>query len=104
LSRLARAAVLGIIVTFFSLLYFREFNWPDYHHIEYGLPVAWLVRTLSTIIGPTDKFTFQPTSFFLDWFFWSLLALVLLFAVGRFRGDSSEHARAGQQAVFRKSN
>jgi len=71
LSRLARAVVLGIMVTFFSLLYSREFNWPDYYHIEYGFPVTWLVRTLSTIIGPTDRFAFQPISFLLDWF-WGL--------------------------------
>jgi hypothetical protein len=88
-SRLVGAAVLGIIVTFLSLLYFREFNWPDYYHIEYGLPAAWLVRTLSTIIGPTDKFEFQPVSFLLDWVLWSLVAFVLLLAIGRLRRGPS---------------
>ena len=93
MSRLVRAVVLGIIITLFSVLYSREFNWPDYYHIEYGFPVAWLVRTLSTIIGPTDKFEFQPISFLLDWILWSLVALVLLLAIGRLRRGPGRKSR-----------
>jgi hypothetical protein len=94
LNRFVRVPVLGIIFTLCTLLYSREFNWPDYYHIEYGLPMAWLLRTMSTIIGPVDKLEFQPVPFLIDWFFWSLLALILLFVVDRFRPNSSGHAKA----------
>jgi hypothetical protein len=56
--------------------------------------MAWLLRTMSTIIGPVDKFEFQPAPFLIDWLFWSLLALILLLVVDRFRRNSSGHAKA----------
>ena len=73
------------MLTLASVLYSVEFNWPDYYHIEYGLPTAWLVRTLSTIAGPTDTLAFQTSQFILDWIFWSLIAFLLLLVVDRVR-------------------
>jgi hypothetical protein len=95
LNRFVRAPALGLVFTLCTLLYSREFNWPDYYHIEYGLPIGWLLRTLSTIIGPVDKLEFQPVAFLMDWLFWSILALILLFVVDRFRHQSSHRAKAG---------
>ena len=87
LTRIARVVIVGIALTLASVLYAKEFDWPDYYHIEYGLPVAWAIRTLSTIIGPTDSFTFQPVQFTLDFIFWSLIALLILLAANRLRGS-----------------
>lgn len=79
----ARPVLLGIILTLASALYAREFNWPDYYHIEYGFPAAWLVRTLSTIIGPANRFELQIVSFALDWVFWSAFGAILLIGANR---------------------
>ena len=81
LSRIARLAGGGVVLTLASALYAAEFNWPDYYHIEYGLPLAWLIRTLSTIAGPTDTLAFQPPQFIIDWIFWSIIAFLLFFAI-----------------------
>jgi hypothetical protein len=89
-KRTAHALIVGFLLTLVSAVCSQEFNWPDYYHIEYGLPVAWLVRTLSTIAGPTDKITFQSVQFILDFAFWSLVALLLLYAIGRVRKKASE--------------
>jgi hypothetical protein len=73
--------MVGIALTLASGLYAKEFNWPDYYHVEYVFPTAWTVRTLSTIIGPTDSLTFQPVQFILDLLFWSLVAFLILVAL-----------------------
>jgi hypothetical protein len=75
--RLGKVAFLGIGLTLASALYAKEFNWPDYYHIEYGFPMAWLIRTLNTIIGPVDRFAFQPIPFLMDWLFWLLIAAAI---------------------------
>lgn len=86
--RNARAVIVGVGLSLASTLYAREFNWPDYYHIEYGFPAAWVVRTLNTIAGPTDKLAFQPLQFILDLMFWTLVAFLILPAINRVRGSS----------------
>jgi hypothetical protein len=85
LRRLAPPIILGIALTLASTINAREFNWPDYYHIEYGFPLAWLLRTLSTIRGPTDTLEFQITPFVLDLIFWSVVGAILLFVANRLR-------------------
>jgi len=92
LIRKARIIIVGIALTLGSGLYAKEFNWPDYYHVEYGFPTAWAVRTLSTIIGPADSLTFQPVQFILDLLFWSLVAFLILFGA-----DRVHRSRAGRQ-------
>jgi len=92
LIRKARIIIVGIALTLGSGLYAKEFNWPDYYHVEYGFPTAWTVRTLSTIIGPADSLTFQPVQFILDLLFWSLVAFLILFGA-----DRVHRSRAGRQ-------
>lgn len=87
-SRIAHATIVGVALTLISAVYGREFYWPDYYHVEYGLPFAWLIRTLSTIAGPTDKFAFQPLELVLDLVFWFVAAFLVLFLIDRFRRSS----------------
>lgn len=28
------------------------YNWPDYVHVDYGVPLTWATHTISTISGP----------------------------------------------------
>ena len=78
MRRVALPIIFGFVLSLASAIYGRELNWPDYYHIEYGLPLAWLVRTLSTIAGPTDRYSFQIIRFALDWIFWIALGTMLL--------------------------
>jgi len=74
---------LGFLLTVASGLYAQELNWPDYYHVEYGYPLPWLVRTLSTIAGPTDKLEFQMASFAMDWVFWWVVAVIFIILATR---------------------
>src|SRR3972149_6124131 len=91
-TRKARITIVGIALTLARALYAKEFNWPDYYHVEYGFPTARTVRTLSTLIRPTASFTFHPVQFILDLLFWSLVACMILFGA-----DRVHRYRAGQQ-------
>ena len=58
------------ILTVCSLLYSKEVLWPDFYHINYGLPLPWLTRTLNTIAGPVDYFRVDPSMLVFDLIFW----------------------------------
>ena len=49
------------------------YNWPDYVHVNYGLPFVWGTHTLNTIHGPVD--------------IWNVDALYLLFDLGFWLGS-----------------
>jgi len=83
IRRLIKAVLLGVLSTVASGLYRVEFNWPDYHHIDYGFPLAWLTRTLSTIAGPADSVNFIAARFLLDLAFWSVFSGLVMGAVIR---------------------
>jgi hypothetical protein len=72
--------LVGAGITVLTGFYGREYNWPDYHHIEYGLPAVWLIRTLSTIAGPADRLDFQLVGFAIDLIFWWILSFISLVA------------------------
>lgn len=50
-----------LLVAFFSVIAFIgmtwgfRYDWPDYVHVDYGLPLKWGTQTLNTIIGPPTK-------------------------------------------------
>ncbi len=70
-------AALGL--TLLSAVRALEYNWPDFHHIEYGFPFPWLTRVLGTIAGAADYFVFAPSGFVASFAFWFLLTLGSLF-------------------------
>jgi len=85
-KRILQAIIAGIAATLLSGLYAQQFNWPDFQHIDYGWPLAWLTRTLSTIIGPTDRISLNKSALFVDWLIYSAAAFAVLFAIQRGRG------------------
>jgi hypothetical protein len=34
-----------------------RYDWPDFAHIDYGLPLKWATHTLVTIAGPANTWT-----------------------------------------------
>jgi len=46
--------VVWLAAMFFALAWGSTFDWPDYVHVNYGLPMVWATHVLSTIAGPVD--------------------------------------------------
>lgn len=71
-KRLASTAVLALmaVVTLFSLTWGFRYDWPDFVHDKYGLPLTWGVHTLVTIQGPADTWMVNVTALFLDLALW----------------------------------
>lgn len=59
-----------IIVTCLALLVGFTYNWPDYVHVDYGLPSTWGTNTLSTFAGPVDNWSVNILNLFVDLIFW----------------------------------
>lgn len=76
-------ATLGF--TLLSAVKSVDYDWPDYHHAEYGFPLPWLTRVLSTIRGATDYLVFETIGFTVDFIFWFLLTVGILFSLIVFR-------------------
>jgi len=65
-----RSLMFGAILTLCSLIYSKEVQWPDFHHVNYGFPLAWLRITLSTIAGPAFHFEINSLTLIIDLIFW----------------------------------
>jgi len=74
--RFTQSLVLGEVLTICSLIYGEEVNWPDFYHVNYGLPLSWITRTLSTIAGPVDVFKVNFSTLVIDIIFWFVIALL----------------------------
>lgn len=70
-----RAVLSALMIA--ALTWGTRFNWPDYVHVRYGLPLTWGVHTLVTIVGPVDTWSVNLTSLLLDLVLW--LGLMILF-------------------------
>ena len=57
-------------VTCLALLFGFNYNWPDYVHVDYGVPLTWGTNTLSTFAGPVDQWSFNTLNLLVDLIFW----------------------------------
>jgi hypothetical protein len=62
--------IILLVITATALLWGMKYNWPDYVHVDYGLPLVWATNTLSTIIGPVNQWSVNTTNLFIDLVFW----------------------------------
>jgi hypothetical protein len=62
--------VVWIVLTAICLLWGFKYDFPDYVHVNYGIPLTWATNTLSTIAGPADSWTVNVSSLLLDLVFW----------------------------------
>ncbi len=79
---MAVRAVLSAL-TIAALTWGTRYNWPDYVHVRYGLPLTWGVHTLGTIVGPVDTWSVNLTSLLLDLVLWLGLMIMLDLFLGR---------------------
>jgi len=62
--------------TILVLTWGSRFDWPDFVHVRYGLPIVWATHTLSTITGPADIWHVNVLALLIDLPFWLMLMVV----------------------------
>ncbi|TDA38373.1 MAG: hypothetical protein DSO08_04245 [Candidatus Methanomethylicota archaeon] len=60
-------------------------DWPDYVHVNYGLPFVWGVNTLVTIHGPVNIWMVQPLMLSLDLMFWLATMILGIFLLLKYK-------------------
>jgi hypothetical protein len=64
-----------------------RYDWPDYVHVKYGLPLTWGVHTLATIAGPADTWSVNLTALAINLAIWLGLMFLLSLLVAQRRGS-----------------
>ena len=59
-----------LIITATVLLWGITYNWPDFVHVDYGLPLVWATNVQSTIAGPVNQWSVNIANLFIDLVFW----------------------------------
>jgi len=76
-----------MMITAAALLWGITYNWPDFIHVDYGLPLQWATNTLSTIAGPVNQWSVNTTNLLVDFIFWNAIMIlgtsVLLYKTGK---------------------
>lgn len=75
--------ILITCLSVFCLTWGIGYDWPDFYHIDYGLPVTWGRHTLNTIAGPVDRWGAQIEALVLDLGFWLGLQIVGVYILQR---------------------
>jgi len=53
-----------------ALLWGFYYDWPDFVHVNYGLPLTWATHTISTIVGPANLWEVNVVYLWADLMFW----------------------------------
>lgn len=77
------------------MAYGAGYNWPDYVHVNYGIPITFATHTLNTIAGPVDRWSLDLGALIADLTFWLAGMAVMLLAVIYLEGRSSLSRRRG---------
>ena len=79
-----------ILLTVAALSWGFEYNWPDYQHVDHGLPLTWATHTLSTIAGPADTWSVDLSALAIDLALWlATMTLIVAVLLYKFRRDAS---------------
>ena len=73
--------IVWIFATGLALLFGFTYNWPDYVHIDYGLPLTWGTNTLSTLAGPANQWSINTINLLVDLVFWLGIMTVVVAAL-----------------------
>ena len=61
---------LWIAVTAAGLLWGFRYDWPDFVHVDFGVPLTWATNTLSTFAGPADLWSVNIQNLLINLVFW----------------------------------
>jgi hypothetical protein len=67
--------VVWSFLTAVALLWGLRYDWPDFVHVDYGLPLTWATNTLSTIAGAANLWEVNVSNLTVDLTLW--LAIVV---------------------------
>jgi hypothetical protein len=62
--------VVWVVLTIAGLLWGVYYDWPDFVHVDYGMPLTWATNTLSTFAGPANLWNVNISNLLLDLIFW----------------------------------
>ena len=62
--------ILWVSIAVLAVAWGTTFDWPDYVHVDYGLPFVWATHTLVTIAGPADKWNVNVAALIMDLALW----------------------------------
>ena len=62
--------IIWIFAICLALLVGFTYDWPDYVHVDYGLPLTWGTNTLNTFAGPVDNWSVNILNLLADLLFW----------------------------------
>lgn len=79
------AQLLTTAMIFAGLLVGFHYDWPDYVHTDYGVPLLWATHTESAIMGPVDIWRVNATNLVADIVIWAVLSLALAALIGILR-------------------
>jgi len=69
------------VLTILAVTWGTRFDWPDYVHVDYGLPFVWATQTLSTLVGPVDLWAVDVTSLVMDLAFWLGIMVIAVIVI-----------------------
>ena len=75
------AQLLTTTMVLAGLLVALHYDWSDYVHTNYGVPLFWATHTESTITGPADIWSVNVTNMIVDVAIWAVLSIVLVAAI-----------------------
>ena len=73
--------IVWLAVTVLALLWGFTYNWPDFVHVDYGVPLTWATNTLSTIAGPANLWNVNISNLLVDLVFWLGIMIVAVAAL-----------------------
>jgi len=76
--RLFLAQLITTAMVLAGLLIAFHYDWPDYVHTDYGIPLLWATHTESAITGPVDIWRVNTTNLVANIAIWTILSLALV--------------------------
>ena len=87
-------AVIWIALTIIVLTWGFRYDWPDFVHVDYGFPLVWATRTLSTIAGPADIWEVNITALSIDLLLWLGSMVAVMGCIFWIKGRGKEKPQA----------
>ena len=82
LLRTLFAQLLTTAMILVGLLIAFHYDWPDYVHTDYGVPLLWATRVESAITGPVDIWRVNAANLIANVAIWTILSLALVALIG----------------------
>lgn len=80
-AALATVAAVWAVASVALMTYGRLLSWPDYVHMNFGVPFTFATHTLNTIVGEVDLWVLDLGALAADLVFWSAGMLSILLVV-----------------------